>query len=74
MIEYQTCIIKDGMTDVEIYETIYATTAYYILDARRSPDRPLDVIYNEQKHKRLFRGIPQAVPTNRSRPDPIKIS
>lgn len=73
MIEYQTCIIKDGMTDVEIFETIYNSSAYYILDARVSPDRPLDTIYNEQKQQYLFRGLTKAVPTGGRRPKPIKI-
>ena len=73
MIEYLTCIIKDNMTDTEIFEAIFNTPAYYVIDARLSPDRPLDVIYNEQKQQHLYRGLAKTVPTNRSRPKPIKI-
>lgn len=73
MIEYMTCIIKDGMTDQEIFQTIYASNAYYVLDARTSPDKPLDLIYNEQKKRRVFVGVAETVPEGRSRPKPIKI-
>lgn len=74
MIEYLACIIKDGMTDADIYQTIRDSSAYYVLDARTSPDKPLDLIYNEQrKRQNIFKGIPQAVPEGRGRPKPIKI-
>lgn len=73
MIEYQTCIIKDGLTDVEIFETIFNSSAYYIMDARLNPDKPLDVIYNEQRNIYLSRGFTTPVPAGRRRPKPIKI-
>lgn len=73
MIEYLTCIIKDGMSDREIYETIASSSAYYVLDARQSPDRPLDVIYNEQRNRAFTKGLSTPLPANSRRPDPIKI-
>lgn len=73
MIEYLTCIIKDGMSDKEIYEAIVNSPAYYVLDARQSADRPLDVIYNEQRKRAFAKGLPTAVPTDSRRPNPIKI-
>jgi hypothetical protein len=74
MIEYTACIIRDGMTDQEIYQTIATSSAYYVLDARTSPDKPLDMIFDEQKHRKVFNGITSPVPTNGRRPKPIKIS
>lgn len=72
MIEYRTCIIKDGMSDREIFQTIYASNAYYVLDARTAPDRPLDVIYNEQRNRKVFISDPEVVSTGRRKPEPIK--
>ena len=74
MIEYTTCIIRDGMTDQEIYQTIATSSAYYVLDARTSPDKPLDMIFDEQKHRKVFSGVAAAIPTASRRPKPIKIS
>lgn len=74
MIEYTACIIRDGMTDQEIYQTITNSSAYYVLDARTSPDKPLDMIFDEQKHRKVFSGVAATIPTASRRPKPIKIS
>ena len=74
MIEYKTCVIGNGMTDQEIYQAIATSDAYYVLDARTSPDKPLDVIYNEQKHRKVFSGVATPIPEGSRRPKPIKIS
>ena len=73
MIDYLACIIKDGMTDAEIYEAIVTTPAYYVVDARTLPDRPIKLIYDEQKDRKVFGGITKEVPAGRGRPNPIKI-
>lgn len=73
MIEYKACIIGDGMSDQDIYTAIQTSDAYYVLDARTSPDKPLDVIYNEQKYRKVFSGVTPSVPAEGRRPKPIKI-
>lgn len=73
MIEYKACIIGDGMSDQDIYVAIQTSDAYYILDVRTSPDKPLDVIYNEQKYRKVFSGVAPSVPAEGRRPKPIKI-
>lgn len=73
MIEYKTCIIGDGMSDQDIYTAIQTSDAYYVLDVRTSPDKPLDVIYNEQKYRKVFSGVAPSVPAEGRRPKPIKI-